>query len=231
MLLSEFGAEVFPKNTVRLPFKLRSSNFPVGIKYIAGSSAQLKSAAILAALNSYGTTTVLEKYKTRDHTENLLNENSKSILFKNKKDLIKISGKKTLDPFNIKIPSDPSSAAFYAAICLLNKKSSLKIKNVCVNPKRLGFYNILKKNGAQIRIINRKKINNEYVGDILIKSSKINFLKTNFSHYLTATDEYPIMFVIAAFLKGTSKFTGIGELANKESNRIIEMKKILVNLN
>ena len=229
-LLSEFGAEVFPKNKVHLPFKLRSSNFPVGIKYIAGSSAQLKSAAILAALNSYGTTTVLEKYKTRDHTENLLNANSKSILFKNKKDLIKISGKKTLDPFDIKIPSDPSSAAFYATICLLNKKSSLKIKNVCVNPKRLGFYNILKKNGAQIRIINRKKINNEFVGDILIKSSKINFLRTNFSDYLTATDEYPIMFVIAAFLKGTSKFTGIGELANKESNRIIEMKKILVKL-
>ena len=144
-LLSEFGAEVFPKNTVRLPFKLRSSNFPVGIKYIAGSSAQLKSAAILAALNSYGTTTVLEKYKTRDHTENLLTKNSKSILFKNKKDIIKISGKKTLDPFNIKVPSDPSSAAFYTAICLLNQNSSLKIKNVCINPKRLGFYNILKK--------------------------------------------------------------------------------------
>ena len=68
------------------------------------------------------------------------------------------------------------------------------------------------------------------MGDILIKSSKINFLKTNFSHYLTATDEYPIMFVIAAFLKGTSKFSGIRELANKESNRIIEMKKILVKL-
>ena len=229
-LLSEFGAEVFPKNTIHLPFKLRSSNFPVGIKYIAGSSAQLKSAAILAALNSYGTTTVLEKYKTRDHTENLLTKNSKSILFKNKKDIIKISGKKTLDPFNIKIPSDPSSAAFYAAICLLNKNSRLKIKNVCVNPKRLGFFNILKKNGAQIQIVNRKKINSEYVGDILIKSSKINFLKTNFSHYLTATDEYPIMFVIAAFLKGTSKFSGIRELANKESNRIIEMKKILVKL-
>ena len=229
-LLSEFGAEVFPKNTVRLPFKLRSSNFPVGIKYIAGSSAQLKSAAILAALNSFGTTTVLEKYKTRDHTENLLTKNSKSILFKNKKNIIKIFGKKTLDPFNIKVPSDPSSAAFYTAICLLNQNSRLKIKNVCINPKRLGFYDILKKNGAQIKISNRKKINNEYVGDILIKSSKINFLRTNFSHYLTATDEYPIMFVIAAFLKGTSKFTGIGELANKESNRIIEMKKILVKL-
>ena len=57
-ILNEFGAEIFPKNTFRLPFKLKSSNFPVGIKYVAGSSAQLKSAAILAALNSYGTTTI-----------------------------------------------------------------------------------------------------------------------------------------------------------------------------
>ena len=60
-ILNEFGAEIFPKNTFRLPFKLKSSNFPVGIKYVAGSSAQLKSAAILAALNSYGTTTIFEK--------------------------------------------------------------------------------------------------------------------------------------------------------------------------
>ena len=84
-LLSEFGAEVFPKNKVNLPFKLRSSNFPVGIKYIAGSSAQLKSAAILGALNSYGTTTVHESFKTRDHTENLLTKNSKNIYSKIKK--------------------------------------------------------------------------------------------------------------------------------------------------
>ena len=75
-LLNEFGAEILPKNKVHLPFKLKSSNFPVGIKYIAGNSAQLKSAAILAGLNSYGTTTVLENFKTRDHTENLLTKNS-----------------------------------------------------------------------------------------------------------------------------------------------------------
>ena len=227
-LLNEFGAETFPKNKIRLPFKLKSSNFPVAIRYIAGNSAQLKSAVILAALNSYGTTTVQESFKTRDHTENLLSKNSKSILFKNKKNIIKISGKKILNSINIKVPSDPSSAAFFSALCILNQKSRLRLKNVCINPKRLGFYNILKKHGAKVKIINKKRINNEYVGDILVKSSKINSLKTNAAHYLTATDEYPIMFVIAALTKGTSKFLGIGELANKESNRILEMKKILV---
>ena len=64
----------------------------------------------------------------------------------------------------------------------------------------------------------------------MIKSSKLLSLKTNASHYLTATDEYPIMFVIAALTKGTSKFTGISELANKESNRILEMKRILIKI-
>ena len=229
-LLSEFGAEIFPKNKINLPLKLRSSNFPVAIKYVAGNSAQLKSAAILGALNSYGTSTVHESFKTRDHTENLLTKNSKNISFKDKKNVIKICGKQPLNSFNIKVPSDPSSAAFFAAICILNNKSNLRIKNVCINPKRLGFYNILKKHGAKIKIIKRKNVNNEYIGDILIKSSKLISLKTNASHYLTATDEYPIMFVIAALTKGTSKFSGISELANKESNRIIEMKKILIKI-
>ena len=229
-LLNEFGAETYPKNKINLPFKLRSSNFPVGIKYIAGNSAQLKSAAILAALNSFGTTTIQEKFKTRDHTENLLLKNSKSISFQNKKNIIKVFGKKTLRSMNIKVPSDPSSAAFFAAICILKQKSRLKIENVCVNQKRFGFYNILKKCGAQIKIINKIKVNNENVGDIIIKSGKIKSLKTNSTHYLTATDEYPLMFVIAALTDGTSKFLGIGELANKESNRIVEMKKILTKI-
>ena len=71
-LLNEFGAETYPKNKVYLPLKLKSSNFPVGIKFVAGTSAQLKSAAMLAGLNSYGTTTIFEKSKTRDHTENII---------------------------------------------------------------------------------------------------------------------------------------------------------------
>ena len=226
-LLNEFGAETYPKNKVYLPLKLKSSNFPVGIKFVAGTSAQLKSAAMLAGLNSFGTTTIFEKSKTRDHTENMLKKNSKSILLKNKGNIIKIFGKKTLNPLNIKIPSDPSSAAFFAAICILNNNSELKIRNVCVNPKRLGFYNILKKHGAKIKILNKKNQNNETVGDLFIKSGRIKPLKTSASHYLTATDEYPIMFIIAALTKGISKFRNIGGLVEKETNRILEMKKIL----
>ena len=91
----------------------------------------------------------------------------------------------------------------------------------------MGFYNLLKMHGAKIRTQNVKKENNELIADILVKSSKIKPIKSSSVYYLSATDEYPIMFVIAALTKGISKFQGIKELANKESNRIIEMEKIL----
>ncbi len=225
-LMNEFGAEFFPKYKVHPPFKIKSSEMPIGINYQSGKSAQLKSAVILAGLNSFGNTTVYEKLKTRNHTENILLKNSKSIIFK-KNNLFKIVGKKNLSEINIKIPSDPSSAAFFTAICLLNNRSKLKIKNVCLNPRRIGFYNLLKKYGAKIKMINKKKENNEIVGDIIIESSKMRPIKSKPTHYLSATDEFPIMFVIAALTNGISKFYGIAELANKESNRILEMKKIL----
>ena len=118
---------------------------PVGIKYKAGESAQLKSAVILAGLNSYGITEVQETINSRDHTENMLRDNNKVIKISgNKNKLIKIFGKKYLKPININVPGDPSSAAFFTALTLLNQNSSLKIKNVGLNPTRTGFYEILK---------------------------------------------------------------------------------------
>ena len=225
--MNEFGAEFLPKNKSRFPLTLISSAMPIGIEHVAGESAQIKSSVILAGLNSFGNTRIIEKQKTRDHTENILSKNSKSIEIKKKNSLIKILGKRSLDKINIQIPSDPSSASFFAAICLLNKRSTLKIKKVCLNPRRMGFYNLLKMHGAKIKTLNMKKENNEMVGDILIKSSKIKPIKSSAAYYLSATDEYPIMFVIAALTKGTSRFQGIKGLANKESNRILEMKKIL----
>ena len=110
---------------------------------------------------------------------------------------------------------------------MLSPKSKLKIKHVGLNSRRIGFYNILKKHGAKIKFKNIKKINDEKVGDIEVQSSKIKTINASPDFYVSATDEYPILFVIAALTKGTSIFKGIKDLANKESNRIEEMKKIL----
>ena len=227
-LMSKYGAFFFPKNKTTLPLKLVSSEMPIGIKYLAGNSAQLKSAVIFAGLNSYGITQIEEKKKSRDHTENMLAHNSQSIKINNKKNkIIKVFGRKHLNPIDVDIPGDPSSAAFFSALTLLNKNSTLKIKNVGLNATRVGFYKLLKKHGAKILFKNIKKNKFDIKGDILVKSSKVRPIKASEKYYVNATDEYPIMFVIAALLKGVSIFRGIGELSNKESNRIKEMQKIL----
>lgn len=232
-LMVKFGVFFFPKNKFNFPLKMISSKIPIGIKYKSGVSAQLKSAVMLAGLNSYGVTSITEERKSRDHTENMLLKNKKVINIKNKnkkKKLIKIYGKKNLDPVNITVPGDPSSAAFFAALTILNDKSSIKIKNIGLNPTRIGFYLLLKKYKAKIKFENLKKINNEIRGDILVESSKIKPIKASEEFYVNSTDEYPILFIIAALTKGVSIFRGIKDLANKESNRISEMQKILKQL-
>jgi 3-phosphoshikimate 1-carboxyvinyltransferase len=227
-LMSKFGVYFLPKKKYKFPLRFISSEMPIGIKYTAGVSAQLKSAVIFAALNSYGDTHIVERERSRDHTENLLLNNTQVIkIKKGKKNLIKIIGKKNLDPIHIKVPGDPSSAAFFTALTLLNKNSSIKIKNVGLNPTRIGFYNLLKKQGAKIKFHNLKKNNNEFFGDIHVESCSLKPIKASKDYYVNSTDEYPILFVIAALTKGTSVFKGISDLANKESNRIIEMQKIL----
>ena len=227
-LMEEFGAEFLPKKKYNFPLKLISSEMPVGISYEAGISAQLKSAVILGGLNAYGITEIREKNKSRDHTENILDKNSET--FKKiggKKKLIKIFGKKKLESININVPGDPSSAAFFTALTLLNKNSKLQIRNVGLNPTRIGFYQLLKKHGAKIKFKNIKKDNNEVYGDIYVQSSKLKPMKASKDFYVKTTDEYPILSVIAALTKGTSVFKGIGDLVNKESNRIKEMQKVL----
>ena len=140
---------------------------------------------------------------------------------------IKIFGKKFLKSLKINVPGDPSSAAFFAALALLNDKTAIKIKNIGLNPTRSGFYKILKKHGAKIQPASLIKDNEELKGNIIVKSSKIKPLKVSKNYYVNSTDEYPILFVIAALTKGVSIFKGIGDLANKESNRIFEMQKVL----
>ena len=227
-LMSEFGAQFYPQKKYNFPLKLVSSNMPVGVRYEAGVSAQLKSAVILAALNSFGNTEIIEKYKSRDHSENLLSKNIQSIkIFKGKNKIIKVFGKKFLKPLDVVVPGDPSSAAFFVALTILNKNSYLKIKNVGLNPTRIGFYDLLKKHGAKIKFKNLRKTNNEVIGDIIVRSCKIKPIQAPKEFYVKATDEYPIMFILSALTIGTSVFKGIGDLANKESNRIKEMQKIL----
>jgi len=229
-IMIEFGATFLPLNRKKFPLTLVSSEIPIGINYKSEVSAQLKSAAILAGLNANGTTNVIEEKKSRDHTENMLMRSNNALqIKKNSKGQkhIKIFGKKHLESLKINVGGDPSSAAFFTALTLLVPQAKLKIKHVGLNPRRIGFYNLLKKHGAKIKFKNVKKINNEEIGDIEVQSSKLEAISASPDYYVSATDEYPILFIIAALTEGTSTFKGIEDLANKESNRIEEMGKIL----
>ena len=150
-LMSKFGAEFLPKNKFFFPLRIISSNYPIGISYESGVSAQLKSAVMLAGLNSYGNTEIKENFKSRDHTENMLKKNKSAIKIKNGKEKnIKIFGKQDLEKFSLNV-LDPSSR-FFTALTLL-KENSLTIK-MWINPTRIGFYFI--KNSSKIKFSNKK---------------------------------------------------------------------------
>ena len=160
---------------------------------------------MLAGLNAYGNTKITEEEKSRDHTENFLRSNYESIKIQNKnKKLICIEGKRNLKAIDVTVPGDPSSAAFIAALTLLKKNSYVKIKNVGLNPTRIGFYNLLKINGAKIKFQNKRKINNEFQGDIIVRSSNLKPILASKKYYVNSTDEYPILFVMASLIEGTS---------------------------
>ena len=227
-LMSKFGALFLPKNKKNFPLKIISSNMPIGINYRAGVSAQLKSAVILAGLNSNGNTIIKERVNSRDHTENLLSKNKRAIKIKQGKEkIIKVFGKRQLKEINLNVSGDPSSAAFFVALTLLNSNSYIKINNVGLNPTRIGFYKILMKQKAKLKFVNIKSENNEISGDILVQSCKLKPIKSAANMYASTTDEYLLLFLIAGLQNGVSIFKGISELANKESSRAHEMKKIL----
>ena len=226
--MEEFGAEYFPKNKFHFPLTMVSSALPIGIKHIAGISSQIKSAVILAGFNAFGKTTVIEKTKSRNHTERMLIHNNAIKIKEGRNNLIEIKGKESLKPINISIPGAPSSASFYAALCLLNKNSQIILKRVHINPTRIGFFNIVRKHNGKIVFKNKKIQGNEKVADIHVQSSsKMKSLKVGGKFFVSCQDEYPIMFAMAALLPGTSTFNEITDLSNKESSRAYEMKKIL----
>ncbi len=231
-LMRKFGANFYPKNKKTLPLNMISSDMPVRIFYEAGVSSQIKSGVILASLNAFGNSRITENknIQSRDHTENILIKNSEMIKVKKtkSKNFINIYGKNNIKSTKYSVMGDPSTAAFYASIAMLVPGCNLKIKNVGLNPKRIGFYRLMKKHGAKIIFKNIKKNKiNEIYGDIQIKSSKLRPIKAKANIYPSMPDEYPISFVIAALTEGIHTFKGISELSNKESSRAKEMKKIL----
>ena len=227
--LQKFGVN-FKSNNGKLPIDIFGTNYPKPIKYNEKKgSAQCKSAVMFAALNTHGTTVIKAK-KSRNHTELLFKFLKIPIQIKNGKnhDLIKITGKKKIKPFNYKIPSDISSSAFFIVLTALSKSSKLKIRNININPTRVGILKILKIMGVNIKVNNIQIRNGEKVADLIIKSNT-SFKPIDCPTKLNsaAIDEFLLIFLVAARANGVSYFKNLSELNQKESPRLVWGSKIL----
>jgi len=221
--LSRIGCNFYPKNKTTLPLTIEGTSMPLAQKHFETiGSAQVKSAILLAALNTPGTTQVQVEKISRNHTENLLAKIGANIKIKKlvNGQLISLKGQKNLHGFNLKIPGDLSSAAPFIMLTLFTANSKLRLKNVNCNPTRIGFINILKKMNANIKIKNLKNKYGEPVGDVIIKSSYLKSIKCPKNLVPSAIDEFPLLFIAASITKGVSQFDGISELRHKESDRI-----------
>tara|TARA_Y100000816_G_scaffold230223_1_gene175401 strand:+ start:3209 stop:4531 length:1323 start_codon:yes stop_codon:yes gene_type:complete len=228
--LKEFGAKFKSKNRSYLPVKILGSEFLKPINYFEKrGSAQCKSSVILAALNTPGKTIINAK-KSRDHTELFLKHLKVPLKIINKKkyDIIKIVGENQFKSFNYEIPGDISSSAFFIVLTLLSNNSRLKIKNVNVNPSRIGFVKILNKMGAKIKFVNVRYMYGEKLADICVNSQK-NLKPINCPVELNsnAIDEFLIIFLLASKASGISSFKRLEELNKKESPRLKLASKIL----
>lgn len=186
------------------------------------SSAQVKSALILAGLYADGETIIIEPAKSRDHTERMLPNFGADLVVEGLK--IKVKGNPDLHSSEIFIPGDFSSASFFIAGALLIKNSEILIKEVGINPTRTGFLNIIREMGANIEIQNIKTIVGEPVGDIYCKyCQELKAININKEMVPSMIDEFPILCVIATQASGTTTIRGAEELRVKESDRIKSM--------
>ena len=230
MPLEKFGAKFYYKKKNKLPLSILGSQTTKGIKYLENKgSAQCKSSIMLAALHATGTTHIKAK-KSRDHSELLFRYLKIPIKIKKTKnfDFINIQQPKKISSFNYQIPGDISSSAFFIVLTTLANNSELLIKNVNINPSRIGVITILKKMGAKISLKNKRNYRGEKISDITIKSSG-NLKAINCPQELnsSAIDEFLVIFLVAARAKGISYFKGVSELNQKESPRLNWGAKIL----
>ena len=226
--LSQMGARVLARGTadgkVLLPLAITGTADPVPIVYrLPMASAQVKSAVLLAGLNTPGETTVIENAQTRDHTELLFRHFGVDVRTTPANDgatAITVVGRPEISGRTVRVPADPSSAAFPLVAALLIPGSKVTVRNVGLNPRRAGLYQTLTEMGADLVIANARTEAGEPVGDITASAGALRGVEVPPERAPTMIDEYPILGVAAAFAKGDTKMRGLAELRVKESDRL-----------
>jgi 3-phosphoshikimate 1-carboxyvinyltransferase len=219
------GAEVLEQaEGGRCPIVLKGAGEPAPIEYRTPvPSAQIKSAVLLAGLNSPGRTTVIETEASRDHTEKMLGYFGASLTiepFGEHGRKIALEGRPDLMPKPIIVPSDPSSAAFLIAAALLIKGSDVVIEGMMMNPLRIGLITTLLEMGANIEILEERVEGGENVADLRVQHSVLSGVDVPAARAPSMIDEYIILAVVAAFAAGVTRLNGLQELRVKESDRL-----------
>lgn len=228
--LSQMGAAFEASEGGRLPLTVRGANPAVPIEYrLPVASAQVKSAVLLAGLNTPGITTVIEPVATRDHSERMLRGFGADLTVEevDGERVIRIRGEAELKPQVIEVPGDPSSAAFFIVAALIVPGSELLIRNVGLNPTRAGLVHVLRQMGGSIEALNVREVGGEPVADLLVKHSALKGIDVDPALAPSMIDEFPVLFVAAALAQGTTRTSGLEELRVKESDRIAAMAAAL----
>jgi 3-phosphoshikimate 1-carboxyvinyltransferase len=220
------GADITASPGGMLPLMVRGLCPAVPIGYtLPVASAQVKSAILLAALNTPGVTRVIEPVPTRDHSERMLAGFGATVTVKETPDgrVISLTGEAELHPQDIVVPGDPSSAAFWMVAASVVPGSDLLLTGVGVNPTRTGLLAVLRLMGADIAELNERIVGGEPVADLRVRHAPLRAIEVPPELAPSMIDEYPALFVAAAFARGRTVARGAHELRVKESDRIAAM--------
>lgn len=225
--LGLMGADFTTSPGDTLPLMLRGICPAVPIVYrLPVASAQVKSAIMLAALNTPGVSEIIEPVPTRDHSENMLRAAGAEVRVETDEDgtrHIFVTGEAELQPQTIIVPGDPSSAAFFIVAALIVPGSDLIIRNVGINPTRAGLITVLRNMGGDITELDQRDVGGEPVADLQVRASALNAIEVDPALAASMIDEFPVFFIAAAMASGTTRTSGLEELRVKESDRLAVM--------
>jgi 3-phosphoshikimate 1-carboxyvinyltransferase len=224
--LSLMGASFTASPGGRLPLTMTGLCPAVPLRYtLPVASAQVKSAVLLAGLNTPGETVVIEPVPTRDHSERMLAGFGAQLRVDESPEgrIITLSGEAELKPQTITVPGDPSSAAFPMVAALIVPGSDVTITNIGINPTRAGLIDVLQAMGADITLRNRRTVGGEPVADLHIRHSPLHGIDVPPDIAPSMIDEFPVLFIAAALASGTTRTSGLEELRVKESDRLSAM--------
>ncbi len=224
--LSLMGARFAASPGNRLPLTMHGLVPAVALEYrLPVASAQVKSAVLLAGLNTPGRTIIHEPVPTRDHSERMLAGFGAELHVEQLPTgrIITLMGEAELRPQSITVPGDPSSAAFPMVAALIVPGSDITITNVGINPTRAGLIGVLQAMGGDITLANHREVGGEPVADLRVRHSALTGIEVPPEGAPSMIDEYPVLFIAAACASGRTVMHGLDELRVKESDRITTM--------